>query len=183
MSDCDYCKETRKNHEKLEGKHEKLEGKHEKLSDRIRDNEAKYMPAVDVAYEAKEEVKEIKKDMHEKLSNFSEANSIHDIKLDAVHKRMDVQDKQREAQASAIDSVHGDVSDINIAMVAMISSQKTALKIIVGIGAFLSTWLIVFGIWIVSENITYNTEMGNIKTQLSNLGGNKKDKKKTPKGK
>ena len=130
----DECKA----HGHLKDRVEKLENNHNGLYDRVRDNETKYMPAVEAAFKAQKEVQAVKDEMNERLANITQSDTIQDIKLDAVMDRMDIADMQRGAQAAAIDSVHDEITKF-----------RGIAKVLAWIATLLTVSILGFGRWLV----------------------------------
>lgn len=74
----------------------KLRDDFDTLYDRIRSNETKYMPAVEVAYGTRQDLDALRLDMKEKILNLSEVDSIQDLTMKHILERLDASDEMRK---------------------------------------------------------------------------------------
>ena len=75
----------------------KLRDDHNKLYSRVRDNETKYMPAVEAAFKALEKAEALKLELHDRVNNLSAFDGRQELKMEYIIKRLDSSDEIRKA--------------------------------------------------------------------------------------
>lgn len=92
-------------HTHLRREHDQLRADHNNLYDRVRTNETKCMPAVEAAYEALNNARKVREEMHKHIAKFALTNSTQDLHMVEVIKRLDAGDNVRETALNlAIDT-------------------------------------------------------------------------------